>query len=29
VDENVAVADVVTLTGVYGAVLDGFLAPER
>jgi succinyl-diaminopimelate desuccinylase len=29
VDENVAVADVTTLTDIYGAVLDGFLAPER
>jgi succinyl-diaminopimelate desuccinylase len=29
VDENVAVADLATLTGVYGAVLDGFFAREH
>jgi succinyl-diaminopimelate desuccinylase len=29
VDENVAVADVATLTDIYVAVLDGFFAPER
>ena len=29
VDENVAVADLATLTDIYGTVLDGFFAPER
>ena len=29
VDENVAVADVATLTDIYGAVLADFFAPER
>jgi succinyl-diaminopimelate desuccinylase len=29
VDENVAVADVATLTDIYGAILDDFFSPER